>query len=66
MSVEANVFIVGAHLFRLVISADIFAFLGCDCLEKMVGAGMVMEICLKWFWGGHGCGTSKFFCLFEV
>ena len=26
-----------------------------------MGARVVMEICLKWFGGGHGCGTSKFF-----
>ena len=41
---EVNVFSVGAHLFGMVIWADIFVFLGRDCFEKMEGVGVVMKM----------------------
>ena len=47
MSVEVNMFSVSARLFGMVIWAIFFVFLGRDCLRKMVGAEVVIEVVVE-------------------
>ena len=47
MSVEPNVFNVGAWLFGMVMWADFLVFLGSDYLGKMVGRKLVIEMAVE-------------------